>query len=288
MFGKWLVTSALVLCLACWGSPAWAVIAYVQESEGQGDTSATTVAVAQTGVAVGNAKVCWVKYEGATTTITVSDGTSSLTADTLGQQTHSNNNFHAEFFYLLSSVASGSVTYTATFGASVPYRVIMCWEYSYSGTLVYDTSQFGQGSSTSLASGNITTTGTDEVVVAGYGEFSAETLSSMQINGVAANHTHQLFSPNFTATWDRVVSATFTGQATATIAASADWMVHVLALKIAGVALTGCRLLQDGTSFRLLQDGTSKRLLQGGAGTGCAGGSPPATNVGWYGPQGWY
>ena len=280
---------------ACWlllgpASAAWATIAYVTESGTDESGSATTIAVTQAGVTAGNAKVCWVKHEGAATTITISDGTTSFTADALGVQHHSNNDLHGEMLYLLSSVASGSVTYTATFGAARVFRSIMCWEYSYTGTLAYDTSQFNQGNSTAVASGSITTTSSDELIVAGYGEYSANTLSSMQINGVAADHTHQFASPNFTGTWDRVVSAPFTGQATATLSGSAAaWLGHVIALKIPPAVIQGCRLLQDGTSFLLLQDGTSKRLLQGGAGAGCSGGGGPTpTYTGWYGSQGWH
>ena len=279
----------------CWlllgpGSAAWATLAYVTESAGQSDASATTIAVTQAGVTAGNAKVCWVKHEGAATSITVSDGTTSFTADPLGVQDHSNGDLHGEMFYLLSSAASGSVTYTATFGAARVFRTIMCWEYSYTGTLAFDDSAFAQhAGGTAVASGSITTTGTDEAVVAGYGEYSSNTLSSMQINGVAGDHTHQLASPNFTATWDRVVTAPFTGQATATLSGAQPWLAHVLALKVLPAVVEGCRLLQDGTSFRLLQDGTSKRLFQAGAGSGCAGGGGPTpTYTGWYGSQGWH
>jgi hypothetical protein len=218
-------------------------LTYRTESGTEESGSSTTVAVTQTSVVAGSLKIAWVKHEGGTGSITLSDGTSAFTGDTY--QGHSNTDLGGQFFYLLSSVASGSVTYTATFNSARTFRSIMVWEYTYSGTASFDTSNRAQSSSSAaVASGNITTTGTDEVVIGSYGEYSARTISSAQINGVAADHTHQFTTINFTASWDRVVSSTFTGEATGTITGAEAWLGHIIAIKVTaggggGTTITG-------------------------------------------------
>ena len=196
--------------------------------------SSTTVAATVSGISVGDLVAVFVKHEGASGTISISDGTSSLTVDpSEGIVHHGNGDLHSAWYYILSSVASGSVTYTATFLNSEPFRSIMVWDYSYTDTASFDAAQSASGSASSaVASGTINTASTSEVALGGYGEYSARTISAMQINGVNADHTHQFTSINFTATWDRILSATFSGgQATGTLTDAEAWNAHIIAFK---------------------------------------------------------
>ena len=126
-----------------------------------------TLGVALTGVTAGNHIGFWVKHEGAATTIEVSDGTTSLTART--KFSHSNGDLHGQWFYLLAA-NSGDKTYTVTFGAKRVFVRIFVFEHSYTGTASYDvepTAGGAEGSSTAPNSGNMTTTGDDELVFGG-------------------------------------------------------------------------------------------------------------------------
>lgn len=264
-----------ILALAVWllAAPAGATITYLQQNNATGDASATTIAVTLTSVASGSLVVCWAKHEGTATTITMSDGTSSFTMDTY--QSHANNDLGGALGYLLSSVATGSVTYTATFGAAKPLRRIFCWEYSHTQAVSFDTSARNTTDATSITSGSFTTTGSSAVIVAGYGEYAITTLSNCQVNGVAADHCVQ----NAAGSWDRIVSGTFTGAATATISVSSGYIVNAAVFKEASPTIIGCLLHQDGTSKFLAQNGTDGVLLQGGASGACIAGGGGATVI---------
>ena len=60
-------------------------------------------------------------------------------------------------------------------------------EFSYAGTAAFDVQSTGTGVSTALNSGNVTTTGTEEICLGGSGEYTGLTISAMQINGEAAD-----------------------------------------------------------------------------------------------------
>jgi hypothetical protein len=87
------------------------------------------------------------------------------------------------------------------------------------------------GTSTSLASGNITTTGTDGVAFGFYAEYGAD-LGSEQINGVALARKQGATGLRGEL-WQIAYSAGFTGQATATLGVSAPWIGGVIAFKAA-------------------------------------------------------
>src|SRR3990172_8935178 len=188
--------------------------AFVQSASNSIDVAGTTITVALTGVAAGNLIALWVKHEGAATTITASDGTDTFTGAT--KEDHANGDLSGRFLYLLASSA-GNKTYTATFGASVPYSRIHVYEYSYTGTPSLDVQNTAEGSSTAPNSGNFTTTGTDEVCFGGNGEYISQVATSPLINGLAADGSI-INSPvnSHTASWRRVFTSTFTGAASIT------------------------------------------------------------------------
>ena len=163
-------------------SAAAASFAFLRSGAASNDSGATTLTVQLTGVAAGDLIVAYVKYEGAATTVAVSDGASTFAADTAVHA--ANGDLHGQFFYALAAQASGTVTYTATWAASKPYRKLFVYEYSHSGTVAtFDVSGRATATSGTLNSGAVTTTGTDEVVFGSYGEYSANTTSNEQIGG---------------------------------------------------------------------------------------------------------
>lgn len=206
----------------------------------------TTLDITHTATA-GDLLVAWCKHEGAAGTLTVarSDGTESWSLGTLTD--HSNGDLHGRFAYLLACAGGSSVTYRMTTAART-FRSFHLYEFSYTGTSSLDTQNTGQGNSTAPTSGNITTAGTDEVVLGGYGEYSAATATSPQINGVAADGSIIFSSGNFTASWYRLLSATFSGgHANCTIPGAADWICNVIAFRTGagggGATLAGRRSL---------------------------------------------
>lgn len=196
----------------------------------QSNTSSDLDTVALTGVGAGNLIVLYAKWEDVVGSCTVTDGTTSLTMGTsnsaaIGPCSH--------FGWLLSA-NSGNKTYTVTFPASAAFKRILIAEFSYSGTAAFDAETSTRSNATSITSGNITTTGTDEVVFGSYAEYSSLTRSAHQINGVAADAV--ITAATNTDMWYRIVSATFTGQATATLADAGDWTCHIIGFKATAAA----------------------------------------------------
>lgn len=204
----------------------------------------TSLAVASTvAVQAGQSVQVFVSHEGAPVTITVSDGTSSLSPGT--KVNHSNGDLSGQWFYLLSSVATGTVTYTASFsGAGGNGPEIMMYRFSYTGSASFDTEagQQTNPSNTATTSGNMTTTGTDEVTVCAIPNYSGNTVSLPNINGVAADGN---FSDGFGAmAFYRVTSAGFTGACTATWSpASIDVNVGIALKATSASACPKTRLL---------------------------------------------
>src|SRR5262249_26346435 len=138
----------------------------------------------------GDAIILFVKHEGASTTITASDGTSSFTGATILDNV--NGDMHTRMLYLLSSSASGSVTYTITFGAARPFKVCAVWEIrAASGVVVFDTEPTGGGSQGNQGSGshtfttaNFTVSGPNAFVLGGFGNYTGNSLANGKVNSV--------------------------------------------------------------------------------------------------------
>lgn len=198
--------------------------------------SSTTATVQLTSVSAGHLIAVFVKHEGAPTTITVSDGTTSLTGRT--KVDHSNADLSGQWFYLLSSVASGTVTYTATFGAARAFKAMHAFRFSYTGTAAYDSEPTGGGlptnpGATSHTTGTTWTTAQPVcVVLCSYVDYSGENSSSRQINGVAeTGNTSTGGSGNGSVAWYRILSSTFaSGAGTCTTAANAISVINGMGL----------------------------------------------------------
>jgi hypothetical protein len=188
--------------------------------------------------------------------VTLSDGTKTFTADTLNSA--ANGGLHGRFFYLPASSAAGTVTYTATWSAARPYRALLIYEYSYSGgTLSLDASNRATGTTGTLNSGPITTTGTETVAFGAYGEYSTTTTTNERIGGVLAD---QVVRAGFSSMWSKQFGAPVTGAATAS-GNSATWIGSVIAFKRAVSTAPGVTVAKSSSgSFIQGQTGATHTL----------------------------
>ena len=167
---------------------------------------------------------------GSTTTITdVSDGTSSFTAGT----SNTSNTEQCQFWYLLSSVATGAPTYTITYSASTLNRTADVFVFRPSSPCVMDVQRADQNNpnSSAPASGNITTTGTDEMVVFAVYKEGSTTYSNRLINSLAV--TDSTGQTNSDASY-RAFASTFTGQGELTLSGNTRWCCNIISFKITG------------------------------------------------------
>lgn len=200
----------------------------------QRGVASNTNVVTLTGVTAGNLIVVVTRHEGAATTLTCSDGTTSLTAG--NKVSHSNGDLHGQMFYLLSA-NGGNVTYTISYGAARTFKSIIAEEHSYSGgTISLDTQAAGAyGTGTAIASNNITTTGTDELVVGGGVTYTnAATPSAWLVNGGAPDQSYWTGVGNSTPIGiaSKKFTSTFTGNVSASISGSDAWGALMMAFKI--------------------------------------------------------
>lgn len=178
-------------------------------------------------VATGDLVLCWTRYEGADTTTTVSDGTTTFTAGT--RYSHAVG-LVGQFHYLLASVANGTVACTQTLADAREYRAIITMVFSKTGTPTFDAQNGATGTGTALDSGAITTADTDEVVVGGYSNFGGGLPTSEAINAVAATAVVD-DANSLSAMWYRILTATFSGGAATGTISSEAWVCAVLAIK---------------------------------------------------------
>lgn len=200
-----------------------------------GGTPGSTDSLTISAATAGSLLVAWVKHEGASTTISVTDGTSTFTPAT--KSSHGNGDLFGQFHYLLSA-NGGATTITTNLVASRPYLSLIVFEHTYTGgACTFDVENGNAATGSSLSSGNITTTGTDELVFCGYGEYSTQFPSTEQINGLAASNIRDVPNVNnYSSAWSRAFGATFTGQGTATLVGSADYILRLASFKITAAA----------------------------------------------------
>ena len=183
-------------------------------------------------VDAGDLVVAWCKWEGASGAILTVTGAGGGTWANGTLIDHANGDLHGQFAYNLSATG-GAATVTMTLSAGRVFRRCHVWVYSYTGTMSFDAQATGQGASTTPTSDDITTTGTDEVVLGGYGEYGSDALSSQTINDIAADRTLQA-PANSTGSWDRILTATFGPEDAAAVkAGTIAWLCNIIAFKAA-------------------------------------------------------
>lgn len=199
-----------------------------------GSGSSLGVALSGTPVSAGDLVVVTASCGGAGIGIdSVSDGTTTFS--TLTQLTSGNNGARIRGFYLLASVATGLPTYTVTFSANCTSRSITVYIFTPTAAVTFDQQNGTEViASTNGVSGNVTTTGTDEMVLASQMNENQSASSSEQINSLAA--TGSINSGTNHTLWYLAFASTFTGQATETIGSSTRILTIIAGFKIAVAA----------------------------------------------------
>lgn len=207
----------------------------------------TTIDVTIT-VSAGDLVVVFGKHEGAATdtmSVARSAGGDAFTGGTMYSHTGGAGPTNGQFFYLISPSNTGSQTYRLTTSAPTPFKSVHAWCFTPDSgeTVTFDqqTGATGDSPGATPNSGNITTTGTDEVALGGYAENTGNPLTTPTIGGVAADGSYLANNdPNFTASWYRILTATMTNGAAAGSlgGASAGWATPIIAFKSAAAGPT--------------------------------------------------
>ena len=136
----------------------------VQHGVFRASGSSTTMAVSLTGVTAGNLIAIMCGAEGAASiTATGSDGTSDLVIGTVSNLTS-----HSAFLAWLLSANGGNKTYTLTMSSAETFRNLVAIEFAHAGTVLAGQANIGAVDGTTITSGNISTAGTTDLVVAGH------------------------------------------------------------------------------------------------------------------------
>lgn len=206
-------------------------LAFVQSKSASVDSSTNTVSTAfDTPPTIGNMVVGLCKWEdaaGATLSIANNIGGDAFTMATLND--HADGNLHIQIGYRLV-LTSAVDTMKATWSDVRRFKRLHIYEFSYTGTAQFDTENKNTGtSSTAVTSGNITTHGTDEIVLAIYGEESATGRSNPLINGAAPDNQILPAGSPYTTTWEKRFTSTFTAGAALTLGANNPWGCNIIA-----------------------------------------------------------
>lgn len=199
-----------------------------QFESGAQDASSGTVTATVSGIGAGDLLVAWVKSETASTLSSISDGTSSFTMAT--EKTHSNNDLHGRFGFLLSG-NSGATTITATFSANATFRRMIVCQFTHTSAAQFDTEATGTGTSTTPATASLTTCSGAGLVVVGYSEYSSANASTLQVAGNTATGMPTTQPSYKTWTWRYVTSGTITGTGNCSLDVSREWVCNAVTFK---------------------------------------------------------
>lgn len=218
-----------------------ASITVIASAEAINDGTGTTLDTSTSlNLATGDCVAVSCKHEG------TADGTSSVAEDGGGNActkgtvvNHANGDLNGFFAYNLNCTADAAAVFRLT-TASRAFRAIIVYQFrpDAGDVVTLDAQNTGQGTSTTPASGTITTTGTDEIAFGMYCQYANITLSSRQINGVAADAFEDASTSDFSV-WYRILTATFSGgNASASQTPTDAWICNTIAFKSEAAAET--------------------------------------------------
>jgi hypothetical protein len=177
-------------------------------------------------VTAGSLIVIWLSWGASDVAPSISDGTSAFTGTT---RACGIGGYCGEFLYLLSSVASGTVTYTAAITGSPTYINMEVWEVSHGTATTLDTNTSAASSGTAANSGNITTANAVEIVFGGLADYGTTGYTSPTIGGTAMTST--LGDSWANGSGYRILSSTMTNGAAAFTVATSQWQTAIIAFK---------------------------------------------------------
>lgn len=195
------------------------------------NASGTSLSLASTfNVAAHDVLVAWVHWEdGDGGTIAISDGGSNnFTMESVSNDTYN----YGCFGLLLDAVANATATFTFTNSIGRIYRGlgVMQFRPDVGDIIAKDQSAVGNGSGTSLVSGNITTTGDDEIVLgAGKDYVGGSPFSAEQIGDINATVAIDLYTLG--GIWYRILTATANNIHAQATANNGAWICNIISVK---------------------------------------------------------
>ena len=213
---------------------------YIASAKVEVDASGTTANMESAlNVVAGDLLVAWVSHEEAATAVAIAKNAGGPANDftfDAGDSWFSGTSLGGKFGYLLSAAVDATATFRVTWTAAKSQRRAFIYQFRNTGSTVSkDQSTGAVGASTAGNSGDITTTGTDEVVVGGTQLFNTGNTSAEQINDIAADGVLRAETGGTyviaSSIWYRIVGATFTGHAQCTEPSSDLWTCGVIAFK---------------------------------------------------------
>ncbi len=165
------------------------------------------------------------------TGLTIDDG-SGGNAFTMLAQSSVSGQVYQNLGYVLSATANSAMTPVLHCSPSANYIDFIVMQFRPTGTVIFDAGPTaGTGSGTSAQSGNISTTGTSELIIGGsstYGNPASGSYSSQKIAGVAAAGAVNSY---YGSLWYGTVTTTQTGISATTTSPNASWCADIMAFK---------------------------------------------------------
>lgn len=184
-----------------------------------------------TSVSSGQPVVVLVCYSGGSGNVSLSDGSSTFTAGTVADGT-----YKSQFFYTLSSSASGTVTYTAS-RTGANWVQVIATKFTSSGTPELDQQNVGYGNTATAVSGAITTTNATATAsgISFGGWWSLDGANSASgdhlIAGVAADG-YQMGGSQISGVSYKIENAAYSsGTASFGLSASVNWSANIISFK---------------------------------------------------------
>lgn len=209
---------------------------YIASVNGLSSGSTTTVDCSATlNIAAGDLLVAWLKFNSDDTTIAIADTSGNNTMTITTHEDSGVGNWITCFGYRLIGEADATATIRATLGAARLWKRIVVFQFrpDSGDTVSLDTGpSYDDGNGALAQSGNITTTGTDEVVVGG-GEADSTTITDAKINEVADDGQEDSGSHS---AWYRILTGTFSNGHAQGVVDNEDWVCNIIAFKSVAAA----------------------------------------------------
>lgn len=192
------------------------------------NTSSASNTVQLTTVSAHDVIAVCVMSETDDSTISISDGTTTLTPG--DKATDTGIPITSQMHYLLDSVATGTVTYTVTWGTTPAFHSILAYRFTTTGTPSLDAKVANTvSSSLNPTSTNISPDGTDNVTLGCWADGSGEAESDPEVNNVNADGSIATTGMM----WYRTHTSGFTGAVDVTQGAASNGVISALSLESA-------------------------------------------------------
>ena len=233
------LTLTLLLC-CLWAVPASATIADSTRGCSNLNTgTGSTINCNFASVAAGSLIIATMRWEATDATPTMSDGTTSFTC--LTRIVGSTDPVYHRMCYLLSSVASGTVTYTWTIGATVSYIVMYVHEFTHDSAVTLGNVPSGSGvggTGTAVNCGAFSTANNGDLSIAGQGAYGASVSTLYSIGGTTTGVANDETNP-YSQIWWKVVASAGSAVAELVLGGSSSWACSSISFTEGGAAASG-------------------------------------------------